>query len=332
MKKTIILLFLLALLPEMLFPQSTHKLEVEGLGFTLDEEPFFYTGISFFNAIYNPAFNKSMEVRKAWLTKFKDNGINVLRIWGQWNNKLGFIDTCPTCTIYETSGKLRPRHLKTLKEIIQAADELEMVVLFVFFSSESKSEDLRLSDKASDRAVELMTNELKPYRNVVFQIWNEYDHRTLNYFDIIKENDPERIVTNSPGGGGTLKSGDENWKLDFLSPHTSRKDDRHWEIAPQEIAYLIEKYQKPVVDDEPARRGTPEFGGPQNPTSPFDHILHIYNVWKAGGHIIYHHDMFQTGYGSDAIPPSGIPDPEFSPYHKTIFEFLSVKKRYIPIR
>ena len=46
----------------------------------------------------------------------------------------------------------------------------------------------------------------------------------------------------------------------------------------------------------------------------------------------YHHDMFQTGYGTPAVPPSGIPDPEFSPYHKQVFEFLKLRERYEPKR
>jgi hypothetical protein len=117
--------------------------------------------------------------------------------------------------------------------------------------------------------------------------------------------------------------------MDFLSPHTSRRDDLQWEISPKEIAYLLQLYQKPVVDDEPARKGTPKYGGPKKPTTPYDHILRIYNVWKAGGYVIYHHDMFQTGYGSDAVPPSGIPDPDFSPYHKIVFDFLAHKERYL---
>jgi hypothetical protein len=88
-----------------------------------------------------------------------------------------------------------------------------------------------------------------------------------------------------------------------------------------------------VVDDEPARRGTPKFGGPKNPTTPYDHILRIYNVWNAGGYVIYHHDMFQLGYGNPSVPPSGIPDPDFSPYHKVVFDFLANKDRYLhPIK
>lgn len=39
--------------------------------------------------------------------------------------------------------------------------------------------------------------------------------------------------------------------------------------------------------------------------------------------------MFQTGYGSDAVPPSGIPDPAFSAYHKIVFDFLKNKERFI---
>jgi len=84
-----------------------------------------------------------------------------------------------------------------------------------------------------------------------------------------------------------------------------------------------------VVDDEPARKGTPKFGGPQSENFPIDHILRIYNVWKAGGYIIYHHDMFQTGYGSDAVPSTGIPVPGINEYHDEIFDFLNRKQRIL---
>ena len=324
-----LLLFLLTAFPFFTQAQSTNVIKVKDLGFTLNGERFDYTGVSFFNAIYNRNFNKDDASRKMWLNKLKSSGINVVRIWGQWDNKRGFIDTCPTCTLYENDGSLRVQHLQTLKSIIQSADELQIVVLFVLFQRESWEDNNRLSDGASDRAVKAVTDELKPYRNVIFQIWNEFDNRTLDYVKIIKASDPQRLVTNSPGYAGFLGKGEENEVLDFLSPHTTRQDDLHWEIAPKEIAYLLEKYQKPVVDDEPARRGTPKFGGPKTPTSPYDHILHIYNIWKAGGHVIYHHDMFQTGYGTDAIPPSGVPDPEFSPYHKVVFDFLANRDRYV---
>ena len=125
----------------------------------------------------------------------------------------------------------------------------------------------------------------------------------------------------------------QNTALDFLTPHTTRQGGgRTWEVAPKEIEYLLARYRKPVVDDEPARNGTPNFGGPKVATQPWDHIVQIERVWAAGGYIVYHHDMFQTGYGTPAIPPSGIPDPEFNPYHRAVFEFLAHRDRYMPAR
>jgi hypothetical protein len=329
MRPTIIIITLFVFVPVVGLPQSKNTIAVKDLGFTMDGQPFQYTGVSFFNAIYNPTFNSSDEARRTWLNKFKSSGINVIRVWAQWDTQRGLIDTCPTCSLYEKDGSIRQQHLTTLKKIITIADELDMVVLFVLFSRENWDDNMRLSDQASDNGVRKLAEELKPYRSVVFQIWNEFDNRTLDYLKIIKNVDPARLVTNSPGYAGVLGSYQENAALDFLSPHTTRRDDLQWEIAPKEIAYLQSLFRKPVVDDEPARRGTPKFGGPKNPTTPYDHILRIYNVWKVGGYVIYHHDMFQTGYGSEAIPPSGIPDPEFSPYHKVVFDFLANKERYL---
>jgi hypothetical protein len=308
---------------------QTHVLKVNGTNFEMNGQPFEYTGVSFFNAIYNEEFNTDSSIRKMWIQKFLDSGINILRVWCQWDNTRGFIDGGEGKTIYNTDGTIKPVFLKIIKEIVNDADEKGMVILLVLFSRESWNENLRLSDEASEKSVQTLTRELKPYRNLVFQIWNEFNYRTVDYAKIIKSVDPERLVTNSPGYGGDLGSREENQALDYLSPHTTRTTDRHWEIAPKEVAYLIERYQKPVVDDEPARKGTPKFGGPNSVTLPADHIVHIYNVWKVGGYVIYHHDMFQTGYGSEAIPPNGIPVPGFSNYHDEVFHFLKNKERYL---
>ena len=72
------------------------------------------------------------------------------------------------------------------------------------------------------------------------------------------------------------------------------------------------------------------FGGPKDVTSPYDPILQIQAVWQLGAYTTYHHDMFQTGYGTPAVPPSGVPDPEFSPYHRQVFEFLKRRDKYMP--
>ena len=309
---------------------SAHGLTVAGTRFHLNGAPFPYTGLSFFNAIYNADFNSSHVQRRAWLEKFRRYGINVLRVWAQWDNARGFVDSGPDRTLYRPDGSLVEEHVRVLQDIIADADEIGMVVLFVLFQNESWREGIRLAPDAADKAVADLTQRLRPYRNLAFQVWNENDDRTLEHVATIKQHDPLRLVTNSPGGAGVLGTPRENATLDFLTPHTSRHGGRHWEVAPREIAMLLARYGKPVVDDEPARTGTRSFGGPTDATVPTDHMLQIYNVWQTGGYVTYHHDMFQTGQRSPAVPPSGVPDPEFSPYHHEVFTFLARRERYMP--
>jgi hypothetical protein len=307
-----------------------HTLSISGTRFYLNDQPFPYTAVSFFNAIYNPTFNQNSAARKEWIAKFQKYGINVLRVWCQWDNQRTFVDLGPDKTLYHPDGGLREEHVKTLKAIIADADELGVIVQVVLFSHESWANNIRLAPTAMDQAVAAVTRELMPHRNVVFQVWNEFSERVIESVRIIRSVDAKRLVTNSAGFSSFLGDPPQNNALDYLTPHTMRQTGgRHWEIAPVEIQYLLTRYRKPVVDDEPARNGTPNFGGPKQATSPYDHILQIQKVWQIGGYICYHHDMFQTGYGTPACPPQGIPDPEFNPYHRQVFEFIALRDRYM---
>lgn len=310
---------------------SAHELTISKTRFLLDQKPFPYTGVSFFNAIYCPAFNASSPERKQWMQKFQRYGVNVLRVWAQWDSKYGYLETDPACTLYNEDGSLRPETLVTLKAIIADADDLGMVVEVVLFSQESWHSGIKLGPAAADYAVSAITRELMPCRNVSFQVWNEFSERVIDHVKTIRSVDARRLISNSPGGSSHLGDPAQNDVLDFLTPHTSRQNAGDpWLVAPKEIEYLLARYQKPVVDDEPARNGTSSFGGPRESTTPYDHILQIEKVWELGGYVIYHHDMFQTGHGSPACPPNGIPDPEFSPYHRQVFEFLKYKERFMP--
>ena len=48
----------------------TRALEIEGTRLLLDGQPFSFQGLSFFNAIYNPTFNRSADERMRWLRTF----------------------------------------------------------------------------------------------------------------------------------------------------------------------------------------------------------------------------------------------------------------------
>jgi len=309
---------------------AASQLTISGTRFELDGKPFPYTGVSFFNAIYNTNFNASSEARVARLKKFQNYGINVLRVWCQWDSARGFVDAAPTHTMYQPDGSLRVEHLRTLKEMLRDADSLGLCIELVLFSQESFRENLRVKEPADEKAVTAVARELMLFRKVTFQIWNEHDDaRVLPLAKLIKSLDARRLVTSCPGYAGVLGSDEENREFDYLTPHTTRQGKgRHWEIAPAELLSL-KKFQKPIVDDEPARNGTPQFGGPKVATSPFDHILQIQAVWRIGCYTTYHHDMFQTGYGTPACPDDGVPDPEFSAYHRQVFEFLKHRERYM---
>ena len=65
--------------------RSTRVLAIEGTRLLLDGQPFLFQGLSCFNAIYNPTFNRSATDRLHWLRTFKENGVNALRVWCQWD-------------------------------------------------------------------------------------------------------------------------------------------------------------------------------------------------------------------------------------------------------
>lgn len=182
--------------------RAGNVIKVKGTRFYLNDKPFEFTGITFFNALYNPEFNKSAEARKAYLRRFKGLGINVIRIWCQWDNDRGFIDAGKDSTLYAKDGSLRPNVLSTIQALAKDADEEDFVILLVLFSRESWNEGIRLTDKAMDRAVADVARQLKPYRNVIFQVWNEFDHRVIESYTKIKAIDKARLVTNSPGYAG----------------------------------------------------------------------------------------------------------------------------------
>jgi hypothetical protein len=307
---------------------ATSVLTIRGTRFYLDGKAFYFEGVSFFNALYNKEFNQSAVAREKWLRKFRSYGVTVLRVWGDWRITNGWVDEAPDNSLYifpEMKGhdrffvpknpRLNAENMGRVKELITAADRQGMVIELCLFTHY-----LVYPKETRNAFLRLVTDELRPYRNVYFEIWNECSEDTVEHYKLIKTLDQARLVTNSPGGSSYLGTEEENRVLDFLSPHTARKGS-FWEDAPRQIKNLLETYKKPVVDDEPARCGTRNFGG-NGDTKIEQHMAQLDAVRKVGGYHIYHHDMFQLGYGDPSIPPNGIPDPEFSKFHLQAFEYL----------
>lgn len=310
--------------------RETHILGVKGTQLTLDGQPFSFQGLSFFNALYNPTFNRSDADRLDWLRVYKANGINCLRVWCQWDfvPPRSFVDVAAGNTLFTERGEIRDEHFAALVSLIGALDQLEMVLEMCLFANERAP--YFLPRPAQEEATQNLTERLRPYGNLLLQIWNEHSAEVMRYISIVKAVDPNRLVTSSPGFSvGTrgpfdhLGEDTENQAFDVLTPHTLRTEAiPFWYLGPAQIEYLLDTYRKPVIDDEPARSGPLQFGGLSGGTRPEQHIEHIRRVRAIGGYHTYHHDMFQYGYGHPLTPPSGIPEPDFSPFHRRVFEYL----------
>jgi hypothetical protein len=304
---------------------ATRVLNVQDTKLFLDGKPFYFQGLSCFNAIYNPTLNASAEAREKWLQRFKNNGINVLRVWCQWdfNPPRTFVDVGSDTTMYTANGDIVDAHFQKLKKLILVADNLGMVIEVVAFSHEKVPGEENLPVPLQERAIKALAQRLKPYRNIILQIWNEDSTNVVRHYEIIKAEDAKRIVGNSPGFANNLGDDTQNRLMNVLMPHTVRRaSQKFWEVAPRQIASLLETYNKPVIDDEPARCGIIQFGGIEGGTRSEQHIAQIKAVRAVGGYHTYHHDMFQRSYSAPTTSPTGLPDPDFSPFHRQVFDYL----------
>ena len=314
----------------MVASRTTKVLSTEGTRLTLDGKPFFWQGLAFFNALYNPTFNRSDEDRIQWLRKFRANGVNVLRIWCQWNipQPRNHVDLGPESTLFAFDGAVREQPFQCLTTLIKQMDSLDMVLEVTLFCQEMWPYFLPVP--AAERAVRAITDGLRPYGNLLLQVWSECSIEWRRYYDIVKKTDPDRVATSDPGISmdrskrfDHIGDAELNRTIDVLTPHTVRRQAfPFWYLAPAQIEYLLDTYHKPVIDDSPARHGPTLYGGVEGGTQPEQHIEHIRRTRAAGGYHNYLHDMFQYGYGHELTPPSGIPDPDFSPFHRAVFNWL----------
>ncbi len=168
---------------------SGPAISVSGAALQIDGRPAFLTGVSIFDAL------GTVPPRDADLDTLKNWGVNTVRVWAHWHEP-----------IHQSDGTLsaagRSRLLALVRRLQSRGLILELVLLrpgqlpgqpFPVFASEA----------ARARAVETMTTELRPFRNVLFDLFNEHDHpdgpithaaaRTLR--DKVKAIDGARVVT-----------------------------------------------------------------------------------------------------------------------------------------
>jgi hypothetical protein len=215
----------------------------------VDGRDTFLTGVSLFDALGPVApRDRDLDALAGW-------GVNTVRVWAHWHT-----------AIYQGDGTLsadgRARLLALAQRLQERRLTFELVVLrpgqlpgqpFAVFTSEA----------ARTKAVEAVTEALRPFRNALFDLCNEHDHpdgpishaaaRVLR--DRVKALDPQRIVTISSteyhlvSAAGTLGdtgarnlqeeagTGPDSVRADIVAPHFPRTDT--WAAASGDRVHAI---------------------------------------------------------------------------------------------
>jgi hypothetical protein len=182
-------------------------LEVDGEAFLLDKKPFDMWGVRVASASQNEAYTRDLI---SSLDDYKASGINTISVFLQGSSG-GF------CDPFGSGGStIDPAHLGRMFRIADECARRDMVVIVgIFYQRTMKDPEICNLKSGEDirHAVRLITEKIKPYRNVIINIANEQNsgyYKSYKAFDFndpeniihlcreVKNTDPERIV----GGGG----------------------------------------------------------------------------------------------------------------------------------
>ena len=133
-------------------PARGTGIQISGTKLLMDGQPFFLQGVSFFNALYNPTFNRGDDERRLWLRTFRDNGVNLIRVFLQWDRLPDFplVDVTPDATLDTPEGEVRDDVFARLEALIRATEDLGMALETCLFMGMGRP---TLSAPARERAV-----------------------------------------------------------------------------------------------------------------------------------------------------------------------------------
>ena len=207
----------------------------------LDGSPFRFRGLSFFNALFNPSFNRDDQARRAWLSTFRRNGVTALHAWCQWDfqpphlfadvgpDKASSSRAVPWPTPLPTGWWRWPMPPPSSAWCWKSPFFPRNVV------------PTWTADALAEGAVNV-ARLLVPHRNVLLQIGTSVRRRPNGFTTSIKDADAERLVTSCPGFSDDLGSERHNRLLDVLTPHTVRQPPaRFWVDAPRQVGGLVAK-------------------------------------------------------------------------------------------
>lgn len=232
------------------------ELGISGTKFTLNGEPTFLLGISYYGALGAP---KEFILRD--LEDIQRCGFNWLRVWATWS-AFG-----KDVSVIDAKGNPREPFLSKLRWLVAECDKRGLVVDITL----SRGREYLQTLDSHLRAVRTLVNALKSFRNWYLDLANESNIRDDRFVSVnelrvlrdeVKRVDPKRLVTASFAGDMSREDLREyllTVKVDFLAIHRPRHPN-----SPKETGEWTKRYAQwmkefgrivPVHYQEPFRRG-----------------------------------------------------------------------------
>ncbi len=243
-------------------PASRTALGVEGAAFTINGQPTFLLGASYYGGLGAPD-----DARRQDFNEMRACGFNWIRVWVTWAAFGGDISA-----VDPTTGEPRQPYLDVLKRVVADCDQRGMIVDVTLSRGKTDSGPPRLPTHEAHRvAVRTLVESLKPYRNCYLDLSNERNigdsrHTSIDELrdlrELVRALDAQRLVTASHGGdigGDELRAYVREVGVDFITPHRPRAASSPGRTEPKTREYLAAMLELdrvvPVHYQEPFRRG-----------------------------------------------------------------------------
>lgn len=295
-------------------------LGIDGTRFTLNGQPTFVLGISYYAALGAPD-----DFVRRDLDDMQRYGFNWLRVWVTWDmfdHNISAVDEM---------GEPREPFFGRLKWLMAECDRRGMVVDVTLSRGVGGLSDFG----AHRRAVQVIVERLKPYRNWYLDLGNERDVRDARHVPadelkklrtLVRRLDPDRLVTASFGGHDLsereVRESLMEIGLDFLAPHRPRhpSSPAQTESQTKHCLALAEQIGRPapVHYQEPFRRGY----GRWQPTAQ-DFLLDLRGAVTGGAAGWCFHN------GAERSTPDKQPRRSFDLRRRRLFDRLDEEERRV---
>jgi hypothetical protein len=303
-------------------------LGIDGSRFTLNGNPTFLLGLSYYGAL-----GASEGFMRRDLDDAQRHGFNWLRVWATWEsfgNDVSAVDS---------RGQPRQPFVERLKWLVAECDRRGLVVDVTLARGKETPAATSVGRlpgfEAHQRAAETVVNALKQHRNWYLDLANEHDVRDERYVPLaelkdlreaVRRIDASRLVTASFGGhdlserdvrDALLTAG-----LDFLSPHRPRNSESpgQTEARTRECLALMMQIGRvvPVHYQEQFRRG---YTGWEPSAADFLTDLRGAVAGGAAGWCFHN--------GSQSNTPDKEPRRSFDLRNKRLFDQLDAEERKV---